>query len=100
MIGAKHAFTAMCWIRFVRGCLDCITTVHAPHPPSPQPSFVPVYPGPWERMKSRRVESGSMVEVFKVIGEPFRKKWIRDVESKVLKGFRAGSMEPMMDGRR
>ena len=41
-----------------------------------------------------------MVEVFKVIGEPFRKKWRRDVESKVLKGFRAGSMEPMMGGRR
>ncbi len=34
-----------------------MTTVQAPHPPSPQASFEPVRP--WARMNSRRVRSGS-----------------------------------------
>ena len=46
-IGAKHALTALCayenWSVFVSyPVIEDATTVHAPHPPSPHPSFVPV----------------------------------------------------------
>jgi hypothetical protein len=58
--GNKQALTARCFTFPFRSALVssvCITTVQAPHPPSPQPSFVPLRPC-CERMKSRSVHCG------------------------------------------
>ena len=44
--GKRHAFTARCVTESVLLSYEESITVHAPHPPSPQPSFVPDKPMP------------------------------------------------------
>jgi len=41
-MGHRHALTALCWT--LPSCQQDTMTVHAPQPPSPQPSLVPVRP--------------------------------------------------------
>ncbi len=55
--GMRQAFTAVWRTAPVNTSNDEIITVHAPQPPSPQPSFVPV--SPIERSHSSRVMLGS-----------------------------------------
>ncbi|KAJ2496490.1 hypothetical protein IWW47_003787, partial [Coemansia sp. RSA 2052] len=57
--GQRQALTDVWTIREVSVSYRDTITVHAPHPPSPQPSLVPVRPVPRKYCSSVMSKSGS-----------------------------------------
>jgi hypothetical protein len=71
--GAMQAFTERCTTLFFALSKDDTDTVHAPQPPSPQPSFVPVSPS--LRSHASRVCSGWNWSAARLYSLPFTKKY-------------------------
>jgi hypothetical protein len=59
-MGHRHALTALCWT--LPCCQLDTMTVHAPQPPSPHPSFVPVSPCSAQQQANTRGVGGSMCD--------------------------------------